>query len=131
MEKSNGASQILTGSLRTGTIDQRKGIVAVFRQLQRMRKTVLHGSYIDKASSRTADCRLAARLSAEEKQAGIFLFEILCFFLFRVDVKKDLTAGGGLFSQIIYNLHGLIRITSLYQGRMLSTCSKVRSSGMV
>ena len=81
-----------------------------------MGKAVLHGAYIDETAAGIADRSLSARLAPEEEQAGVLLFRIFCFFLFRIDIKKDLIAGGSLFSQIIYDLHGLIRIDIVVPG---------------
>ena len=131
MKKGNRPRQILAGSIRAGTIDQREGIVAFFRKLQGIREAVLHCSNIDKTASCIADGNPAARISPGKKQACILLPGIFCLLFLRVNIIENLIARRSLFTQIIYDFNRLIRvhiivpdqnIVHIFQRKIIADC---------
>ena len=71
-DKREGARQIFIRRLPAGAIDDGKGVVAAFGELQSVRKAVVHGGDISKTSARTSDGEGRTCISAEEEQPRIF-----------------------------------------------------------
>ena len=105
MDKSDCPRQILAGRLRAWAIDERKGIIALFRQLQRMGKAVVHGSHINKSAARIGNGKFFTGRSTEKEQTGILFRRVRRLFLLRVNVIKNLFSQCRLFSQIICYLN--------------------------
>lgn len=67
MNKGDGPGQIFTGFASADAINEGKGVVTSLGKLLGMRKTVVHGTDIDKIAAGTENGRLALKLAAEEK----------------------------------------------------------------
>ena len=78
-DKRNCPGKILTCRLSTGTVDQGKGVVSLFRKLQCMRKAVMHRTDIGKAAAGIDNGKLRTRITVKEEQSGVFLCRIRIF----------------------------------------------------
>ena len=110
MNERDRSRQILTRRLRTRTVNQRKSVVALFAQLQRVRKAVVHCADIGKAAACVANGKGVVFLSLEEEQPGVSLIGISRLFRFRVNVIENRIAVYRAVFQVICNLNGLVRV---------------------
>ena len=71
--KTDGACQVLASSLRPRSVNQGKSIVALLREFEGMRETVVHRSHIGKGSAGIAHCKACSRVATEEEQSCVCL----------------------------------------------------------
>lgn len=106
----DGPCQVLTGGLRTGTVDQGKGVVAHLGQLQSVGEAIVHGPHIDKTAASIANGESLTRGSLEEKHPRVLLGGINGFFFLGINIIEDRVPGLCMEVHRIYNLHGLVRV---------------------
>ena len=105
MDKLDRPCKVIIG--RIGTVDQRKGVVAHFRQFQSMGKAVVHRTNIGKTAACIANRKLRIVLSLEEEKSRVTQTAVCLHFVLCVDVVEDLlTVFCGVF-QVIHDLNGL------------------------
>ena len=108
MDKLDRPCKVIIRSI--GTVDQRKGIVAHFRQFQSMGKAVVHRPHIGKSAACIAHRKLRIVLALEEEKSRVTQTAVRLHFVLGVDVVEYLlTVFCGVF-QVIHNLNGLFRL---------------------